>query len=90
MRLFSFPRCWTKPKVGGGGGGRGRGGKRELDEPAEQSQEKRRKNYLGRDGKISKCFKCTCKHETDCDRESEYHLAHRCPWVVTKDKADLG
>ena len=81
---------WTKPRGGGRGGGRGRGGKREREEPSEQSQEKRRKNYLGRDGKISKCFKCTCKHETDCDCECTYHLAHRCPGTGTRDKADLG
>ena len=81
---------WTKPRGGGRGGGRGRGGKREREEPPEPSQEKRRKNYLGRDGKISKCFKCTCKHETDCDCECTFHLAHRCPGTGTREKADLG
>ena len=81
---------WTKPRGGGRGGGRGRGGKREREEPSEPSQEKRRKNYLGRDGKISKCFKCTCKHETDCDCECTFHLAHRCPGTGTREKADLG
>ena len=80
---------WTKPRGGGRGGGRGRGGKREREAPDEQSQEKRRKNYIGRDGKISKCYKCTCKHETECDCECTYHLAHRCPGVVTKDKVEL-
>ena len=80
---------WTKPRGGSRSGGRGRGGKRERDPSDDQIREKRRKNFIGKDGKVSKCYKCTCKHETDCNCACTYHLAHRCPGVVTHDKVDL-
>ena len=59
----------TKPRGGGRGGKRTR-----ILIRAEQSQEKRRKNFIDRDGKVNKCFKCTCKHEREFDCDCTYHL----------------
>jgi hypothetical protein len=52
-----------------------------------------KKNWIGKYGKVARCYKCACNHEQDCDCPCTYHLAHQCPNKREKTretKADLG
>ena len=70
-----------------------RGWTKEPPKKKRKPKEERKKNWLGRDGKVAKCFKCVCDHEEDCECPCSYHIAKDCP-TKNKDKgerkADLG
>ena len=42
-------------------------------------EENKKKNWVGKDGKVAKCFKCKCDHENECNCPCTFHLANMCP-----------
>ena len=54
-----------------------------------------KRNWIGKDGKIAKCFKCKCDHEKECNCPCTYHVINQCPENQTRkaakeSNADLG
>ena len=86
---------WTKPsrdkKKKSGEGGRDRLRSSSLPEGALPISKgyKGKKNPLGSDYKVLKCFKCKCEHEERCECPYVFHLADKCP-TKKGNKADLG
>ena len=89
---------WTKPKSPGKqneGRNVGRSRIRSQSAPEDKlpisNNYKGRKNPLGKDYKVLKCFKCKCEHEGKCECPCMFHLANKCPGKTQKEekKADV-
>ena len=71
---------WTKPKKGGNvGRERIRSNSNPETSMGASKGYKGKKNPLGKDFKVLKCFKCQCDHDSKCECPCVYHLANKCP-----------
>ena len=51
---------------------------------------KGRKNPLGKDFKVLKCFKCACEHDEACECPCVFHMADKCPRKKEGAQGELG
>ena len=81
---------WTKPN---------KKGKKRTHSPTQSLPEdarpvsknyKGKKNPLGKDFKVLKCFTCGCDHSDPCECPCVFHMADKCPMKKKEGTADLG